>query len=597
MVRIAIALLLFVLLPSVAQAEKRIAFVVGIDKYDNLAPQQQLQRAVNDARSVSAALAPLGFEVVSAENVGRAAFNAQWQRFLDKIDPGDTVAVYFSGHGVEIEGLNFLLPRDVPSISFGRQEQLKRESLSVSELLLDLRKRKPQVTLLILDACRDNPLIPPEQRSLSLGRGLARMDAPNGTFIMQSAGAGETSLDRLPKDDPDKVNSIYTRRLLPLLKTPGLQLHEVARQLRREVHDLAGTVPHVQQPAYYDGLIGQFCLAGCNVSASAETSKPVPSARARCDGIEVTVGANDLRCVKPGSGKSTWFKDCPECPEMVVAPPGIFSMGSPKNEVDRVDWEGPQHDVTIAKPFAIARFAVTRGEFAAFVRETNREISDACRGSGIPASLDSGRSFRNPGFPQDDRHPAVCVSWDDAQAFAAGLAKKTNKPYRLLTEAEREYATRAGATTPFWWGSAISAAQANYGGYRRILEAIGEKGPIGEIRKGTVAVDSFRPNPWGLYNVHGNVWEWVEDCWHGNYEGAPSDGSAWTTECWGVEIPSFSGGPSRSVLVDLRVLRGGSWSDGNLNDGTGWPLRSASRNNSRGQIFTVGFRLGRTLNP
>jgi uncharacterized caspase-like protein len=196
MVRVSIALLLFVLLPSVAQAEKRIAFVVGIDKYDNLAPQQQLQRAVNDARSVGAALAPLGFEVVSAENVGRAIFNAQWQKFLDTINPGDTAAVYFSGHGVEIEGLNFLLPRDVPNVSFGRQEQLKRESLSVSELLLDLRKRKPQVTVLILDACRDNPLIPPEQRSLSLGRGLARMDAPNGTFIMYSAGAGETALAR-----------------------------------------------------------------------------------------------------------------------------------------------------------------------------------------------------------------------------------------------------------------------------------------------------------------------------------------------------------------------------------------------------------------
>src|SRR5262245_1459687 len=253
MVRVAIALLLLTILPVTAwaQAEKRIAFVVGIDRYDNLGPRQQLERAVNDARSVQAALSSLGFEVVADKNVNLAAFNAQWQKFLDKINPGDTAAVYFSGHGVEIEGSNFLLPRDVPNISYGRQEQLKRESLSVSEFLLDLRKRKPQVTLLILDACRDHPLIPPEQRSLSWGRGLARMDAPSGTFIMYSAGAGETALDRLPKSDPDGVNSIYTRRLLPLLKTPGLPLHELARQLRREVHDLAATVPHVQQPAYY----------------------------------------------------------------------------------------------------------------------------------------------------------------------------------------------------------------------------------------------------------------------------------------------------------------------------------------------------------
>ena len=109
--------------------------------------------------------------------------------------------------------------------------------------------------------------IPPEEQlHRSLGRGLARMDAPSGTFIMYSAGASETALDRLPKDDPDKVNSVYTRKLLPLMKTPGLALHDLARQLRREVHDVAVAVPHVQQPAYYDGLIGKFCLAGCNFS-------------------------------------------------------------------------------------------------------------------------------------------------------------------------------------------------------------------------------------------------------------------------------------------------------------------------------------------
>jgi len=155
-----------------ALAERKVAFVVGIDKYDNLGPQKQLERAVNDARAVGAALTSVGFEVDAAENLGRAAFNAKWQQFIDKLQPDDTAAIYFSGHGIEIEGSNFLLPRDAPNISFGRQEQLKRESLSVSEMMLDLRKRKPQVVLVILDACRDNPLVPPEQRSLSWGKGL-----------------------------------------------------------------------------------------------------------------------------------------------------------------------------------------------------------------------------------------------------------------------------------------------------------------------------------------------------------------------------------------------------------------------------------------
>ena len=189
-------------------------------------------------------------------------------------------------------------------------------------------------------------------------------------------------------------------------------------------------------------------------------------------------------------------------------PAGEFMMGSPASEAARSDDEGPQRKVTIAKPFAVARFAVTRGEFAAFVRETNHAPGDSCM-TYDNGGWKAGRSFRNPGFTQDDRHPVVCVSWDDAKAFATWLSKKTNKPYRLLSEAEREYATRAGTTTPFWWGSSISTTQANYRGDYYTYGG----GSKGEYRGGTVPVDSFKANPWGLYNVHGNVSEWVEDCW------------------------------------------------------------------------------------
>lgn len=283
-----------------AQAQKRVAFVVGVDRYDNLGPQQQLQRAVSDARAVGAILGSLGYEVIAAENVSRPVFNAQWAKFLDKLQPGDTAAVYFSGHGVEIEGLNFLLPRDVPNVSFGRQEQIKRESLSVSEMLLDLRPRKPQVTLVILDACRDNPLGSSEHRSAGSHGGLARMEPPEGTFIMYSAGAGETALDRLPGNDPDKINSVYTRRLLPLLTTPGLALPELARQLRSEVRDLTAPVPHVQRPAYYDGLIGTFCVAGCESAAAtpAPTSKPAAPERR-----EASVSAPPAQTPGPPGGE------------------------------------------------------------------------------------------------------------------------------------------------------------------------------------------------------------------------------------------------------------------------------------------------------
>jgi formylglycine-generating enzyme required for sulfatase activity len=134
----------------------------------------------------------------------------------------------------------------------------------------------------------------------------------------------------------------------------------------------------------------------------------------------------------------------------------------------------------------------------------------------------------------------VCVSWDDANAYANWLAKKTGKPYRLLSEAEWEYAARAGTTTPFWWGSSITPAQANYDG-NFVYEGGGSKG---EYRKGTVPpAGSFDANPWGLYNVHGNAWQWTADCYHDNYNGAPTDGSVWIT------------GNCNSA----HVVRGGSW--------------------------------------
>jgi carboxyl-terminal processing protease len=261
-----------------ARAEK-VALVVGINKYDHLGSGQQLQRAVNDARSIAEALRRLGFKVEIGEDLDRSTFNRMWQSFLDRLSPGDVAVVYYSGHGIELEGYNFLIPRDVPNISFGRQEQLRRESLSVAELLLDLKRRAPQISLVILDACRDNPFIPAELRSAGK-RGLASVsDPPEGTFIMYSAGAGETALDRLPSNDPDSTNSVYTRHLLQLIKLPGLTLPNLARQLRVQVRDVASTIYHVQRPAYYDGLIGHYCVAGCDATASrAKPGLPLSSA-------------------------------------------------------------------------------------------------------------------------------------------------------------------------------------------------------------------------------------------------------------------------------------------------------------------------------
>jgi formylglycine-generating enzyme required for sulfatase activity len=260
--------------------------------------------------------------------------------------------------------------------------------------------------------------------------------------------------------------------------------------------------------------------------------------------------AGQERALKPKDS----FKECAQCPEMVVVPAGSFTMGSPESEKERYKDEGPQHRVTFDRQFAAGKFSVTFEEW------------DACVADG------GCNGYRPPDEWGHGRQPVIWVSWDNAKAYVAWLSRKTGKAYRLLSEAEREYLTRAGTTTPFWWGSSISTRQANYNGHY----TYGGGGAEGESRQRTVAVDSFQPNPWSLYQVHGNVWEWTEDCYHENYNGAPTEGSAWT-----------AGDCSR------RVVRGGAW---NLDP---WYLRAANRGREPADYWSsrIGFRVGRTLTP
>ncbi len=242
------------------------------------------------------------------------------------------------------------------------------------------------------------------------------------------------------------------------------------------------------------------------------------------------------------------LRDCAKCPEMVVVPAGSFTMGSPQSEKGRSYYEGPQHRVTFSQPFAVGKYAVTFDEWDACVAD------GGCNGYK-PSDADWGRGKR----------PVVNVSWNDAQAYISWLKRKTGRDYHLLSEAQREYVTRAGTTTPFWWGSTISADQANY-------THSGEAKSW--YRYQTAPVDAFLPNPWGLYQVHGNVYEWTEDCWKDNYSNAPTDGSAWTSE-----------------NCVSRVVRGGSWET--------FPryLRSAYRDRyiAVNRSTRYGFRVARTL--
>jgi formylglycine-generating enzyme required for sulfatase activity len=237
------------------------------------------------------------------------------------------------------------------------------------------------------------------------------------------------------------------------------------------------------------------------------------------------------------------FRDAPYAPELVALPAGEFWMGSPETEEDRFEFERPRHKVTIAYRYAIGRYPVTFAEYDRFCEATRRQK---------PGDEGWGR----------ERRPVINVIWHDAQAYAAWLARETGRPYRLPSEAEWEYACRAGTRTRYSFGDAITPALANYydSGLRRTSE-----------------VGSYPANPWGLHDMHGNVWEWVADDWHDSYKGAPIDGSARMDK--------------GSYHARRRVLRGGSWGDYSEHCRSAYRIRLAS--DHRNGI--IGFRVARTL--
>jgi formylglycine-generating enzyme required for sulfatase activity len=250
------------------------------------------------------------------------------------------------------------------------------------------------------------------------------------------------------------------------------------------------------------------------------------------------------------------FRDCPACPEMVTLPAGEFLMGSPASEIGRDKNEGPQHRVAIAQPVAVGKFEVTFTEW------------DACVSEGGCTNKPGDEGWGH------GRHPVINVSWNDATQYTAWLSKKTGKAYRLLSEAEWEYAARAvtkttDKNTPFSTGATVNFRQANYD-----ANFVYPPGQQGLYRQKTLDVGSLPRNAFGLHDMHGNVWEWVQDCYKPTYEGAPADGS-----------------PVVSRDCGLHILRGGSW---NYHPRL---LRSAYRYATPPEVRlnNIGFRVARAL--
>ena len=591
--RSGVLLLFFLLAAAVsAQAAGRVALVVGNSDYAHVG---RLPTPVFDAADVGAALRRLGFEVTVTENADLSALTRELWAFTRDSEGADVALVFYAGYGMEMDGVNYLLPVDA---RLERDTDVWSETVTLDNVLASTSGAG--LRLVILDACRNNPL------ARSMARTSRTRNVSNGslgelnedllgdeTLVAYSAAAGTTA------DDGEGRNSPYTAALLAHLEDPvdvGIMFRRVRARvlsatnerqhpheyssLRREHYlGTSGGGDVLADPAAAEAALGldrasrrvlqrQLAAAGFDPGAPDGLFGPATRASIRSwqasHGLSATgyLDAAQVEALRTGASPGPAaarpragevFRDCPSCPEMVVVPAGEFRMGSPASEEGRDDDEGPQHRVVV-RSFALGRYEVTIDEW------------DACvRGGGCDRRTYAGRTGAHDG--RTGAHPEIYMSWENARAYVRWLSRETGESYRLPSEAEWEYAARAGTTTPFHTGATISTEQAHYG----VPIPLSLSAHM-QMRR---PVGTFAQNAFGLYDMHGNASEWTEDCWHDNYRGAPADGTAWT-----------SGGD-----CDRRVLRGGSWTYSPRD------LRSAARSvYTAGDRHTyAGFRVARTL--
>lgn len=506
---------------------RRVALVIGNGDY----PGQKLANPVRDAQAIEVALRSLDFTVVAAINATRTEMLTALTRFRSSLRGAGVGLVYFAGHGVQIDGQNFLIPVDV---DMKREEQVRYNSIRVDDVLegLDVQGTPP-VKILILDACRNNPF---GRARGAGGSGLAPVNlAPKGTLIAYATAPGRTADD----GEPGR-NGLYTAELLRALSEPGYSIEDVFKLTRARV---AEATRGRQIPWESTSLTGHVVLRAGRSSASISD---IPNAGVRPGPVASTSGevSGGTRGASQPAGESfsprparplpmTRFQDCERCPPMIVIPAGVFQMGARADEIGRQEIEFPEQTISLARPIAVGRFEVTFDEWMQCL------LDRGC--DRWPADFGWGRQ----------RRPVVDVSWDDAQHYVKWLSKRTGFNYRLPSEAEWEYAARAGTVSTRPWGDELRGTEAQC----RDCNAMTQAGR-------SIEVGHFPANAWGLNDVLGNVWELVADCYMPTLAGLPPDGAA-----------RSDGDCSR------RIVRGGSWATSAAG------LRSAVRS-----VFPAGRR-------
>ena len=479
------------------------------------------------------ALTRIGFNVTILTDRTRAQMTQAIRNFGLAAAGAETALFYFAGHGVQVRGKNYLIPTDQ---RFAEEGEVEADAVDVNTVLGRMEQARASVSVVILDACRNNPLA---RDGRNVARGLARMEAPSGALVAFAAQPGAEAIDGSGR------NGLYTKYLLRHIETAGLTAEQMFKRVRADVERESGRRQSPREETSLTGADFFFKPVPRAVMAQATALKPevlvndaqieqqawtaaqsgntaagysayleeFPKGRfaaaarvARASLGNPVVATQTLPAQQrvpspqPVPTPGQIIKDCADCPEMVVIPTGSFDMGSSESADEK-----PVRRVNV-QSFLLGRTEVTQGQWQAVM----------------------GSNPSN--FRQCMDCPVENINWTDAQEFARRLSQKTGKTYRLPSESEWEYAARARTNGKWSFGD----DESQLGAYAWFSANSDRK---------THPVMQKKPNAFGLYDMHGNAWEWVQDVWHENYQGAPSDGSAW-----------INGGDQAR-----RVLRGGAW--------------------------------------